>query len=710
MAIQFKRGTASNRTNYTPSIGELIVIDVSESNPKLYVGDGSTAGGKLVSASSSGGTNQNLFETVSVSGQSNLVADTATDTLTLVAGSNITITTDNSNDSITINNAYSAPAETDPVFSAHVAAGINATKITSWDTAFSWGNHAGLYLNSSSSIDSLGDVDTTTLAPTNSQVLAWNGTNWAPTTSTSGTTLSGLTDVVTTGASNGKILEYSNGNWIIGNKSGGSGGVTTLTGLSDTPTNYTNKANFFARVNSNATGIDFRDIVATAPLSWNKVTSTISLVATTDNIDEGSSNLYYTDDRVNTVLGTKTYLDDSDFTSVGLMKRGSVAGSYSIVTDNTTNWDTAHGWGDHGVVGYLTSISGLSIDALSDVTISSAQGDQILRWDGSKWINSNEATVTTTLTGLTDTPSNYGTSGQMLESTGSGIQWVDAPTGGGGGSSSGLSDIKDDLTPQLGGDLDVLTREITTSTTNGNIVIRPAGTGHAEFGAANIVTTGKSFFSNTFANFAGLPNATTYDGMFAIADDSATPYYSHNTAWIKLLDEAGDHSINGSLTVDNLKIDGQSITTDTDIIQTVGANLSSTGDTKQGIYLYKGITAVDNADLTEIFVKNVTDSRLVLTNGTAIAFDIMVVAQRYGMSAGNEKTASWNFKGCIINTTGTTSILGTIMKTLLGRRDSTYDCIVDALNANNALRIRVQGKGGESIKWFAAVNTTEVLA
>ena len=66
MAIQFKRGTASNRTNYTPSIGELIVIDVSESNPKLYVGDGSTAGGKLVSASSSGGTNQNLFETVSI--------------------------------------------------------------------------------------------------------------------------------------------------------------------------------------------------------------------------------------------------------------------------------------------------------------------------------------------------------------------------------------------------------------------------------------------------------------------------------------------------------------------------------------------------------------------------------------------------------------------------------------------------------------------
>jgi hypothetical protein len=42
------------------------------------------------------------FTTIAVSGQSNVVADSATDTLTLVAGSNITITTDASTDSITI--------------------------------------------------------------------------------------------------------------------------------------------------------------------------------------------------------------------------------------------------------------------------------------------------------------------------------------------------------------------------------------------------------------------------------------------------------------------------------------------------------------------------------------------------------------------------------------------------------------------------------
>lgn len=38
----------------------------------------------------------------------------------------------------------------------------------------------------STSINALSDVDTTTNAPTNGQVLSWNGINWIPTTSGSG--------------------------------------------------------------------------------------------------------------------------------------------------------------------------------------------------------------------------------------------------------------------------------------------------------------------------------------------------------------------------------------------------------------------------------------------------------------------------------------------------------------------------------------------
>jgi hypothetical protein len=59
------------------------------------------------------GTNtgdQNLFSTIAVSGQSDVVADSTADTLTLVAGSNITITTSAAGDSITfVANASSIP-------------------------------------------------------------------------------------------------------------------------------------------------------------------------------------------------------------------------------------------------------------------------------------------------------------------------------------------------------------------------------------------------------------------------------------------------------------------------------------------------------------------------------------------------------------------------------------------------------------------------
>lgn len=47
-------------------------------------------------------TSQNLFETIAVSGQSDVVADTTTDTLTLAAGSNITLTTNATTDTITV--------------------------------------------------------------------------------------------------------------------------------------------------------------------------------------------------------------------------------------------------------------------------------------------------------------------------------------------------------------------------------------------------------------------------------------------------------------------------------------------------------------------------------------------------------------------------------------------------------------------------------
>lgn len=50
-----------------------------------------------------GGGTDNIFKTIRVAGQSDVVADQNSDVLTLVAGSNVTITTDAATDSVTIN-------------------------------------------------------------------------------------------------------------------------------------------------------------------------------------------------------------------------------------------------------------------------------------------------------------------------------------------------------------------------------------------------------------------------------------------------------------------------------------------------------------------------------------------------------------------------------------------------------------------------------
>ena len=104
---------------------------------------------------------------------------------------------------------------------------------------------------------------------------------------------------------------------------------------------------------------------------------------------------------------------DGDFTSEGLMKRGSSAGSYSIITDNSSNWNTAFGWGNHASVGYIqdsdfsangfmkrtgagsytidsstyiSDISGQNLGDLANVNVpASPTFGHVLKWTGSNW-------------------------------------------------------------------------------------------------------------------------------------------------------------------------------------------------------------------------------------------------------------------------------------------------------------------------------------
>ena len=59
------------------------------------------SGSKWEPSADGGGTVTETFKTISVAGQSDVVADGATDTITLVAGSNMTLTTNAAGDTIT---------------------------------------------------------------------------------------------------------------------------------------------------------------------------------------------------------------------------------------------------------------------------------------------------------------------------------------------------------------------------------------------------------------------------------------------------------------------------------------------------------------------------------------------------------------------------------------------------------------------------------
>jgi hypothetical protein len=170
--------------------------------------------------------------------------------------------------------------ETDPVFTASVAANITSTDLSNWNNAYNWGDHASAgYLTglTSESISSLSDVNVTSVAA--DQLLKYNSStsdweNWTPNYLTSYTEtdpvysaspsagitntnignwntafswgnhaaagyLTGITsedlgdlnDVDTSGASTGDVLKYDGTSWAPATDAtgGGSGGATVTT-------------------------------------------------------------------------------------------------------------------------------------------------------------------------------------------------------------------------------------------------------------------------------------------------------------------------------------------------------------------------------------------------------------------------------------------------------------------------------------------------
>jgi hypothetical protein len=81
----------------------------------------------LTSISTLLNSNNNIFKTIAVSGQDNVVADSATDTLTLAAGANVTITTTAGSDTVTIASAGGSSLTYTAISDANVTMAVNTT-------------------------------------------------------------------------------------------------------------------------------------------------------------------------------------------------------------------------------------------------------------------------------------------------------------------------------------------------------------------------------------------------------------------------------------------------------------------------------------------------------------------------------------------------------------------------------------------------------
>ena len=190
----------------------------------------------------------------------------------------------------------------------------------------------------------------------------------------------------------------------------------------------------------------------------------------------------------------------------------------STGTVATEEWVNAQGFG---------AGAGGSINGLNDVdtATSAPTTGQVLKWDGNNWIPQND-TASSYTDASVDTHLNQSTatSNQVLSWSGTDYAWV---TNGAGS----MSNVVEDTTPQLGGNLDLNSKDVTGT---GNVNI----TGNITLGSGNLTTTGKLLFANVYSAEADLPNATTYHGMFAHVHATGAGYFAHAGNWIKLANDS----------------------------------------------------------------------------------------------------------------------------------------------------------------------------
>ncbi len=337
---------------------------------------------------------------------------------------------------------------------------------------------------SNHNLNGLADVDTSGSA--NGHLLTYNGSHWISSASSSPSSLAGLSDVDIAGITNGQVIKFnsSTNKFEPGDASGS--GATTFAGLTDTPTNFSGAANRFVKVNSSGNALEF---VAGSFL-------TDLTGQNTDNLSEGSTNLYFTDARADARIGASSINALSDVDTSG------VSTGQALIWNGSAWTPSATGSGDITAVVAGTGLTGGATSGSATLAVNVGTGaNQIVQLDGSSRLPAVDGSQltnlpsggSTTFVGLTDTPANF-TGGAdkfvKVNSAGNALEYVADP-----------------------GYLTSVPAQSFASLTGKPTTIAGYGITDAFSGAYNDLTGKPSLFSGVFADLTSKPTTIAGYGI-----------------------------------------------------------------------------------------------------------------------------------------------------------------------------------------------------
>ena len=490
---------------------------------------------------------------------------------------------------------------------ARVNARVNALGKANWDTAYGWGDHSAAGYQTTAGLNGAIDTHLNQSNPTSGYVLSWNGSDYAwvangsgggditavvaGTGLTGGATSGSATLNVDVGTTANKILQLdgsakipavdgsllTNISFTPGADSisdtmidfGTGGGQVNTADIPEVTNLYFTDARADARIGAasinalsdvNTSGVSSGQVLKWSGSAW--VPGADTSPADTDALSEGSSNLYFTNARVDTHLNqsnpTAGYVlswNGSDYawidngaatpggsnTQVQFNDSGSFAGDSGFTYNKTTDTLTVGSVTTTGASPNVSAAGNLGITTTAsngNITITPHNtGDIIL--DGQKW------------------PQADGSANQYLKTNGAGqLSWDSLTT----------DDVAEGSNEYF---------------TNAKAVSAVQAV-NLDMGSNNITTTGKILFSNVYSAEGDLPNASTYHGMFAHVHATGAGYFAHGGNWIKLANNSqlanssnwdtaygwGNHASAGYLT----NITGQSLTSLSNVDAVAGSD------------------------------------------------------------------------------------------------------------------------------------------